>query len=161
MKKTVLYLITFTFVLAGILTTNLQAQETAAPRPGASSSQFLNVPQELQTKCDNFFDLLSRNEFKVAFDNLLDNSPFKNKQDQVANLIEQTKQAVVLYGKIKGSEPVSSEVACPSLVRLRYLGIQSNYPMRWIFTFYNSPKSGWIVVNVKLDDMSEYFFSDE
>lgn len=161
MKKYSNIIIFLVLVLVTIFTTDLKAQESSAPRPGGLSSQFLNVPQELQTKCDNFFDLLSRNEFKVAFDNLLENSPFKNKQDQVSNLIEQTKQAVVLYGKIKGGEPVSSEVACPSLVRLRYLGIQSNYPMRWIFTFYNSPKSGWIVVNVKLDDMSEYFFSDE
>lgn len=161
MKKYSNIIIFLVLVLVTIFTTDLKAQESSAPRPSGLSSQFLNVPQELQTKCDNFFDLLSRNEFKVAFDNLLENSPFKNKQDQVSNLIEQTKQAVVLYGKIKGGEPVSSEVACPSLVRLRYLGIQSNYPMRWIFTFYNSPKSGWIVVNVKLDDMSEYFFSDE
>ncbi len=140
---------------------SIYSQETSAARPGTASTQFINVPQELQTKCDNFFDMLSRNEFKEAFDNLLLNSPFKNKEEQVKNLIDQTKQAVVLYGKIKGGEPVSSEIACPSLVRLRYLGIQSNYPMRWIFTFYNSPKSGWIVVNVKLDDLSEYFFSDE
>lgn len=162
MKKVILNFISYIFLLISFVAIDdLQAQETSAPRPGATSTQFMNVPQELQTKCDNFFDLLSRNEFKVAFDDLLENSPFKNKQDQVTNLIEQTKQAVVLYGKVKGGEPVSSEVACPSLVRLRYLGIQSNYPMRWIFTFYNSPKSGWIVVNVKLDDMSEYFFSDE
>lgn len=139
---------------------SVYSQETAATRP-TSSSQFNNVPQELQIKCNEFFDQLEKNEYKKAFDNLLINSPFRNKEEQVKSLIDQTKQAVVLYGKITGSEAVSSEIACPSLIRLRYIGIQSNYPMRWIFTFYNSPKSGWIVINVKLDDMSEYFFSDE
>ncbi len=156
MKKLNLYVF---FLIFSAL--SLFSQENAATRPGSNSSQFINVPDELQIRCTNFFDLLGRNEFKEAFDNLLLNSPFRNKEEQVKNLIDQTKQAVVLYGKIKGGEAVSSEIACPSLIRLRYLGIQSNYPMRWIFTFYNSPKSGWIVVNVKLDDMSEYFFSDE
>jgi hypothetical protein len=131
------------------------------PSSGANSGAFVNVPNELQTKCELFFEQLSKNEIKRAYDILLENSPLKTKDEQVKNLIDQTKQSIVLYGKLDHGEAVSSETASPSLLRLRYLGIHNSFPMRWIFTFYRSPKLGWIVINVKLDDMSEYFFSDE
>ncbi len=136
------------------------AQDTQLPGAGTKSS-FINVPPELENKCNDFFDLLSKSEIKKAFDGLLNNSPIKNKEEQINNLIEQTKQSIVLYGKITNSESVSSETASNSLIRLRYLAVHNNYPMRWIFTYYKSPKFGWIVINVKLDDLSEYFFSDQ
>lgn len=146
--------------LGVLCSTGLTAQETSASRAGGAP-QFINVPIELQTRAKNFFELIEKNEIKKAFDVLLENSPLKNKEEQVKNLMDQTKQAIVLYGKVVSNEPVSSESASNSLIRLRYLGIHSNFPMRWIFTYFNSPKHGWIVINVKLDDMSEYFFSDE
>lgn len=146
--------------LGVLCSSELTSQETSATRSGGAP-QFINVPIELQTRAKNFFELIEKNEIKKAFDVLLENSPLKNKEEQVKNLMDQTKQAIVLYGKVVSNEPVSSESASTSLIRLRYLGIHSNFPMRWIFTYFNSPKHGWIVINVKLDDMSEYFFSDE
>jgi len=137
------------------------AQETTSAARSNTSQQFMNVPQEVQNKTQTFFQLIEKNEIKKAFDALLENSPLKNKEEQVKNLMDQTKQAIVLYGKVVGNEAVSSEIASTSLIRLRYLGIHTNFPMRWILTYFNSPKFGWIVINVKLDDMSEYFFSDE
>ena len=154
------YFILFSMFLGVIFSSGLIAQETSASRSGGAP-QFINVPIELQTRAKNFFELIEKNEIKKAFDVLLENSPLKNKEEQVKNLMDQTKQAIVLYGKVVSNEPVSSESASNSLIRLRYLGIHSNFPMRWIFTYFNSPKYGWIVINVKLDDMSEYFFSDE
>jgi hypothetical protein len=142
------------------LTLNGFAQDTQLPGSG-NKSNFINVPAELEVKCKDFFDLVYKSEIKKAFDGLLVNSPFINKVEQINNLIEQTKQSIVLYGKIINFESVSSETASQSLIRLRYLAVHNNYPMRWIFTFYKSPKYGWIVTNVKLDDLSEYFFSDQ
>lgn len=143
-----------------ILTFRVEAQDTQLPSSGGKSN-FINVPPELETKCNDFFDLLTKSEIKKAFDGLLANSPLKTKEEQINNLIEQTKQSIVLYGRLNGAESVSSESASPSLLRLRYLAVHNSYPMRWIFTFYKSPKFGWIVINVKLDDLSEYFFSDQ
>ena len=157
MKK---YFILFSMLIALLGVSIASAQETSASRAN-TTQQFMNIPAELQTKAQMFFQLIEKNEIKKAFDALLENSPLKNKDEQVKNLMDQTKQAIVLYGKIVGNEAVSSEIASTSLIRLRYLGIHTNFPMRWIFTYFNSPKYGWIVINVKLDDMSEYFFSDE
>lgn len=133
-----------------------------APLSGASGqTAFINIPPELEQKCNTFFESLSKSEIKKAFDKILEGSPIKNKEEQINNLIEQTKQSIVLYGKLNDAEAVSSEIATPSLIRLRYLAVHNIYPMRWIFTFYKSPKSGWIIINIKLDDLSEYFFSDQ
>ncbi|MFA6570085.1 MAG: hypothetical protein WCT77_02500, partial [Bacteroidota bacterium] len=73
----------------------------------------------------------------------------------------QTKKSIQLYGPIKGYEPVSSEIVTESLVRLRYFSLHTDFPMRWIFTFYKSPSRGWIVINIKFDDLSETFFTDQ
>lgn|SRR5574344_1514811 len=144
-----------------LMTMQAQTDETAAPRLQKSQAQFVNVPKELPTRIEKFFSILHENSVQKAFDALLEGSLLKNREEQVAKLVEQTKQAIVLYGKSENGEPVSSEVATPSLIRLRYIGLNQNFPMRWIFTFYNSPRFGWMVVDVKLDDMSEYFFTDE
>jgi len=157
MKKYLLALM-FAFCLLGV--EDLKSQETALSKSN-TSPVFSNIPSAIQEKNQSFFQFIEKNEIAKAFDILLDNSPLKNKEEQVKNLIEQTKQSIVLYGKVVANEPVSSEIASSSLIRLRYLGVHTNFPMRWIFTYYNSPKFGWIVINVKLDDMSEYFFSDE
>lgn len=122
---------------------------------------FLGIPKELKEKCDNFFDVLLKSGVEKAFKDLLRESPISNKKEQVDNLISQTKKANSLYGMIKGYEPISSEIAALSLIRLRYLGLHPDSPTRWVFTFYNSPTRGWMIVNIKFDDLSEYLFSDE
>ncbi len=156
MKKIIILIIIV--ALSGAYQSNAQTK----PLSGTSGqSAFINIPAELEQRCKGFFDLLSKSEIKKAFDKVLEGSPIKNKEEQINNLIEQTKQSIVLYGKLSDSEPVSSEIASPSLIRLRYLAVHNTYPMRWIFTFYKSPKAGWIIINIKLDDLSEYFFSDE
>jgi len=96
-----------------------------------------------------------------AYDDLLKGSPIKKKVEDVKSLNSQTKRAFELYGNIIGYEPVNAEFVTPSYLRMRYLALHSRYPMRWIFTFYKSPDQGWIITNVKFDDLTDYFFSDE
>lgn len=141
--------------------TYAQDDNSANVKKPETSFQFINIPKTLTDKVDAFFNELKQNSIQSAYDKLLVSSPLKHKDEQVRTLIEQTKKAIVLYGNTYGGEAVSSETASPSLIRLRYLGLNAAFPMRWIFTFYNSPQNGWVVVNVKIDDMCEYFFSDD
>jgi hypothetical protein len=66
-----------------------------------------------------------------------------------------------LYGQIRAYEPVSSDIVSESYIRIRYLAYHTDFPMRWIFTFYKSPKLGWIVVNIRFDDLSDFFFKED
>jgi hypothetical protein len=117
-------------------------------------------PIEIQSKCATFFKTLIASYIEKAYDDILINSPIKKNKEQIQNLIDQTKYAINLYGQMKGFEYVNSETITPSYLRLRYLSLHSNFPMRWIFTYYNSPELGWIIVNLKFDDLTDKFFSD-
>lgn len=142
----------------------LNAQEDALPSSKSSkssSSAFKDVSPELKQKAQKFFNTLLDTKISEAYDELLKGSPIKKKVEDVKSLNSQTKRAFELYGNIIGYEPVNAEFVTPSYLRMRYLALHSRYPMRWIFTFYKSPDQGWIITNVKFDDLTDYFFSDE
>ena len=48
-----------------------------------------------------------------------------------------------------------------SVVRLRYLALHREFPVRWILTDYKSPVKGWLLTNIKFDDPVEELFPDE
>ena len=125
-----------------------------------SHDVFIGVPIELQKTADRFFKTLTNYKVEAAFEEFLENSPISQKKNGVKKLIDRTKRSFELYGEIKGVEPVSAEIVTPSFMKLRYLGLHTKFPMRWIITFYKSPVKGWIIVNIIFDDLAEYYFTD-
>ncbi len=124
-------------------------------------SSFLEVPIGIKTRIDNFFNQIINGNVKSAYSNLLVNSPISKQKIDLDNLLSQTSRAFEIYGKLSGYEAVNAEIATNSYLRLRYLGLHGNFPVRWIFTFYRSPEKDWIVTNIKFDDLSEYFFKGD
>jgi hypothetical protein len=146
-----------------ILSVSLFSQENTLQKSSGSTegNSLANIPNEIQASCASFFKLLISAEVDKGFETILKNSPIAKKDDQLKNLIEQTKKSFKLYGNMQGYEPVNSEQVCESLLRVRYLSIHPDMPMRWIITFYHSPSRGWIVINIKFDDLAEFFFTDQ
>lgn len=107
-----------------------------------------------------FFDQIIKQDIDLGFEQILKNSVIALKKEEVKNLKEQTKRSINIYGDILSFEFVSAEMVSNSYLRLRYLALHSSYPMRWIFTYYKSPDKGWIITNLKFDDLSENFFTD-
>ncbi|OGU15914.1 MAG: hypothetical protein A2X61_01450 [Ignavibacteria bacterium GWB2_35_12] len=142
---------------------NVFSQESSLQKSSGigEGNSIANVPKEIQASCTAFFKLLVTAEVDKAFETILKNSPIAKKDDQIKNLIDQTKKSFKLYGNMQGYEPVNSEQVTESLLRVRYLSIHPDMPMRWIITYYNSPSRGWIVINIKFDDLAEYFFTDQ
>jgi hypothetical protein len=153
------YLIIIAIIFVSI--SSIAAQDKAAVVSEASRSFIGAVPEELEKQCDEFFVLLKQGKLKEAYSAILKNSPMLDNEEQVDKLIKSTKRAIKLYGTLKGYEAVNSEAATESYIRLRYLGLHSELPMRWIFTFYKSPARGWILTNIKFDDISEFYFTDQ
>lgn len=140
------------------------AQESTTQKATTSvpeSKVLANAPLEIQISCNTFFKTLISTNVDRAFDDLLKKSPLLQKIENIKNLKLQLNRANELYGPMRGFEPVSAEAVSESLIRLRYLGLHVDFPMRWIITFYNAPLRGWIVINMKFDDNTEYLFSDE
>jgi hypothetical protein len=130
----------------------------------SNSLQSIKLPDSdkarITTKCNDFFNAIIKENYKDAFTNLLVGSTIGEKKEQITNLIDQTKRANEIYGMMKSYEYVSSDVIGQSLIRVRYLSLHSEYPMRWLFTFYKSPDKGWVTINVKFDDVTDLFFND-
>lgn len=133
---------------------------SSKPNMVKSSTNFQNVPPELKAKTIKFFNSLLDNKVSNAYDDFLAGTPLGKKVDDVTSLKKQTTRAFELYGVLKGYDPVNFEMIGTSFIRIRYLGLHSRFPMRWIFTYYKSPEQGWIVTNIKFDDLSDFFFED-
>lgn len=149
------------FTILVLLSYYSLAQIGGAQHSISNEKDKITIPEELSIKIDDFFKVLIAGDIKPAYKGLLKDSPILEKEDDLVNLVDQTKRSIEIYGKIKDYEPVSIEKATQSFIRLRYLGLHTKFPMRWLFTYYNSPEKGWIITNVKLDDMSEFYFKDE
>ncbi len=149
-------------LLAFFLSLNAYSQEESLPKSSTTVKYYdATVPQELHTRISDFFKLVIRAEYENAYKELLKNSPLLRKDKELVNLTTQTEKAAEIYGAIKGFEAVDAEVASNSLIKCRYLGLNTRYPMRWVFTFYNSPAEGWIITNIKFDDQSDYYFRQD
>lgn len=150
----------FVLSLLLFLSINLLAQDAKLSSPTAEPITEMMIPAEAKSKLNNFFDAIKRKEFKKAYDELLKNSPINDKREDIDNLLNQTERAVRIYGEFSGASYVNGHSASDNYIRVRFLGLYDKYPMRWIFTFYKSPKLGWIVTNIKLDDLSEFYLSE-
>lgn len=153
MKKIILLL----FILA---ITVASAQEGSL-KDNSNTESLIGVPQEINDLTNNFFNLLIKKDVEEAYSNLLVKSPLFEKKESVKNLITQTKKSFNIYGDLMNYEAINFEYVTESYLRIRLLGLHSNYPTRWVITFYRSPAKGWFVTNVKFDDLSEFFFTDE
>ncbi|MDC1068743.1 hypothetical protein OAQ99_06265 [Candidatus Kapabacteria bacterium] len=136
--------------------------------PGSSfkpNSSVLNkqiqIPPELKAKTNQFFNNLLDSNVAKAYEDLMRGSFLAKRDEKLKTLINQTHRAFEIYGPLQGFELVNGDEVTSSFIRVRYLGKHSRFPMRWIFTFYKSPVDGWIITNVKFDDLSELFFGDE
>ena len=157
MKKIILFCILFAFTFSTAQDGGLQKARKLA----GGVETYVSVPSELQERVTKFFKKIIKKNIKEGYEELLEKSPIKGKTEEMSNLIKQTFLSYDFYGEMQGYEPVNAEVVTESYMRLRYLGLYDKYPIRWVFTFYKSPENGWIVTNVKFDDLSEFFFYDE
>lgn len=126
-----------------------------------SGSNEITIPSELNLKANIFFNNLLDSNVTKAYEELIKGSYIFDRKDKIKTLITQTHRTFEIYGPLKGFELVNVEEVTTSFVRVRFLGKHSRFPMRWIFTFYKSPDQGWIITNVKFDDLTELFFEDE
>ncbi|MBN8573410.1 MAG: hypothetical protein ACK5C0_10590 [Candidatus Kapaibacterium sp.] len=126
-----------------------------------SNSQSDGAPREVIDITDVFFKSVIKGDAKRALERLLKETRMAEKEETMKGLLETIKRANEIYGDIKNYEVVSYENVSGSFTRLRCIALHPDFPMRWVFTFYRSPVKGWVTINVKLDDDSQYLFSED
>ncbi len=89
---------------------------------------------------------------------MLATSPLGNKKEQAAKRVETFNKAVDVYGPVKGHEFAGSDAVSESLLKVKYISLHEQFPLRWYFTFYKSPVRGRTIINMTFDDDVEYLF---
>lgn len=153
MKRSILFVV--------ILALNLFAQDVKLQSPNQLIvKDNLELPDNLKSRVSDFFINISQKKIETAYSKLLLDSPIISDEDQTRTLISESYRAIEYYGNNMGYESIDLQRPAMSILRARYIGLHENYPVRWIFTFYKSPSLGWIVLNIKFDDLSQYYFED-
>lgn len=144
-----------------LLTLNLSAQRDKLESPDKLIvNDKLELPDNLKSRVSFFFINISIKKIETAYSKLLLDSPLLSKDNQMRTLISETYKALEYYGDNLGYESVDLQKPANSIIRARYIGLHENYPVRWVFTFYKSPTLGWIVLNIKFDDLSQFYFDE-
>ena len=159
MNNKYIYIVLLVFISGLNILVAQSNADNDTPAQTAPQNMF-GVPQEVQSKVNGFFKFVFQKDYEEAYDLLLENSPLKENKKDLAKLVSETKRINKYYGKLRGYEFVNSEAVTKSYIRIRCLGLCEKFPTRWVFTYYKSPKYGWIVISVTIDDLSEYYFSD-
>lgn len=116
-------------------------------------------PAAPEARQEAFLAGLKAGEFAKAYDKLLKGSPIEEKQDQVANLRDQTERGVTLYGGSMGFENMG-------IVRQEKhqgfgIGIlcTKQVPVYFYFVWYRPTEaSPWALVNVWFSDVSKDYW---
>lgn len=160
MKKLILFSLLLAFGSQLLFAQNDGGLQKSTQKPIIASIAYEDIDSKVTKTISYFFDQIIKKDIDQGFEQILKSSVIALKKDEVKNLKKQTERSVEIYGDILSFEFVSAEMVSNSYLRLRYLALHSSYPMRWIFTYYKSPDKGWIVTNIKFDDLSENFFTD-
>ncbi|MEI6090559.1 MAG: hypothetical protein WCR42_08925 [bacterium] len=139
-----------------IATLSLSAQSGLAQ--DKSSDSTASAPKIILDNISDFFTLLSEHDFEKAYQQILAKSPLLNDKQNLDKLIKETSKIEEFYGKLDQYEYFKTEIVTKSYIRVSCLGLCTKHPMRWIFTYYNSPETGWLVTNIKFDDLTENYF---
>jgi hypothetical protein len=120
-----------------------------------------SAPKIIRDNIAGFFNLLIEHDYEKAYQEILAKSPLLNDKQNLDRLIKETSKIEEFYGKLTQYEYFKTESITKSYIRISCLGLCDKHPMRWIFTYYNSPDTGWLVTNIKFDDLTENYFMEK
>jgi hypothetical protein len=147
------------FLCLILTTVCLSAQ--AGLNPDKPSDSAVSAPKIIRDNISDFFNLLIKHDYEKAYQEILAKSPLLNDKENLDRLIKETSKIEEFYGKLTQFEYFKTESITKSYLRINCLGLCAKHPMRWIFTYYNSPDTGWLVTNIKFDDLTENYFMEK
>jgi len=109
------------------------------------------VPDEVTDAINTFFQTIGHGEVDRAYDVLTKNSKIGENVADVSVLKDKSREAIKLYGAIRGSEITQIKVVGKHLARITTISLGADMPLRWRFYFYESA-AGWKLIDLRVDD---------
>jgi hypothetical protein len=140
-----------------------KASEKAAGKAGKSVSEetlqlgeSTEIPNQMAGR---FFGLLLKGQVEAAYDGLTKGSKIAERAEESKALRLKTQEALKVFGAVVGFEQVESKSVGPHLLRLTYLTVGKEFPLRWRLYFYR-PDSFWRLVDIRVDDRLSGLFGE-
>jgi hypothetical protein len=140
----------------------IAATATSAPAQELLSEEMQAQVAALQEKVDGFFTQLSNKTIgpERAVREIIGSGPLKERNEEIAKLIEQTLTLDQRYGAYTGHESVAARAVGTDLVFLRYLYKGERFPIIWYFAFYRTATAGglkrdWSLISLRFDSKIE------
>jgi hypothetical protein len=114
------------------------------------------IPNQMAAR---FFGLLLKGQVDPAYDGLTKGSKIAERAEESKALRLKTQEALKVFGAVVGFEQVESKAVGPHLLRLTYLTVGKEFPLRWRLYFYR-PDSFWRLVDIRVDDRLSGLFGE-
>jgi hypothetical protein len=99
----------------------------------------------------DFFAFLKDGKIDEAYANLTKGSKTIQTAEDLRILKQKTKEAIEVFGAVKGYELVDTKMVGTTLMRRTYLSLGIEFPLRWRFYFYNA-SNRWRLIDLRVDD---------
>jgi hypothetical protein len=136
--------------------------QLAAEQPADSSTPSVitsTVPPEPAQIVRAFFGLLGKGDIDGAYANLMKGSKIGERPEEVKTLKTKTKDAIEIFGVIRGYDLVNIKPVGDRLMRATYLSLGHDLPLRWRFYFYKADAE-WKLIDLRVDDKLTGIFEE-
>ncbi len=107
-----------------------------------------------------FFDSLAKNLIDDAYVNLTRGSKIADRPDELGTLKQKTREAISLFGEIKGFEVIENKAVGTTLRRYTIVSFGRDFPLRWRFYFYRV-ENQWRLIDLHVDDRLNGIFAED
>jgi hypothetical protein len=107
-----------------------------------------------------FFDALAKNLIDDAYVNLTRGSKIADRPEELGNLKQKTREAISLFGDIKGFEVIENKAVGTTLRRYTIVSFGRDFPLRWRFYFYKV-ENQWRLIDLHVDDRLNAIFAED
>lgn len=115
--------------------------------------------QSVRQQIDTFFFAIEKRQIDAAYEQLTKGTKIAERPEDIATLKAKTQQAVQMFGEIQGHEIVDVKNVRTHLLRVTYLSLGKDYPLRWRFYFYKGGDA-WRLIDIRVDDRLADMFGE-
>lgn len=128
--------------------------------PAALSAQDAGSVEGIEEICETFLQSIISGDYNNAFA-YLQSKPTSIQEKEFSEIelsrIQQDKTIRQIYGKPLGIQRVSRQNVSDTALKLVYLVLREEIPIRWKFIYYK-PEKEWKLIAIEFDDLLEEIF---
>ncbi len=114
----------------------------------------------VRKQIDDFFAAIENHQIDAAYDQLTKDTKIGERSDDITTLKSKTQQAIQLFGDLQGHEIVDVKNVGAHLLRVTFLSLGKDFPLRWRFYYYRSGDA-WKLIDIRVDDRLADLFGEQ